>query len=313
MDPSASPPEAGGAAAKQPAPRGGAFSDALIVAAAPAVAYVCAYSFEAGYASHFRIPLILVSVDLQVVLLAGATLLGLYSSIAWGVFFLADRLPFRTVKAAVSLLFWTLVVIALPVFAWALTRGHLVWRVFFLSFAALAVVGFFWGAVWPLLFRRSLGPGWVDRWEALERESSEREQRRRARRETVLRRFIDLVDPDRRYILHVLRLLLLLAGIYLVGALRATTETEFPVLRADPPLVALRRYGDLLVTAQLDTATKKLNGNLILLKLPTEMSTLWRLERLGRLSVETASATKPSGTPASQPHAPRRGRVAGRH
>jgi hypothetical protein len=255
------------------------WSEALAIAAAPAVAYVLSFAFEAGYAGHFRIPLLLVGVDLRTVLSLGAAFFFAYFVLGVAMIQVAGRLRFTPARAALSIVWWSSLAITIVMATWSFTRNHMLLRV-----AALAAIGLmgvlpFVLVLLKVFMVRTEGTTWHSRWQAeLDRSQPALPP------DNVLERTLDALGPQRRYFGRVVTFLAVVAGVRLAGTLAASMETQFLVSDARPPLVVLRRYGDLFVAAPLDTASKQLVPRLVLMRIPTDSATTWRVRWLGRLS-----------------------------
>jgi hypothetical protein len=247
----------------------------LLIAAAPAVAYAAAYVFHWGYAAHFGIPLMLVRVDLQSIFTLGVALLVVYVLLGQ----IARLLPTRQGKAGLSMLYqWGAPVLALVWGAREFTTGLMPgWRIGITGIAGLVSMLLLLGWSHPL-FDSTLGATWYERFEALQ------VRRHIPVRDNLLFRTFDALDPEGRYVRTFLLFMVFLPLLFLLGQSAAAFRTEFLVLASKPPRVVLARYGDLFVTAPLDTTTHRLAKGFVLIRVPTDSATSWQVEVLGRLS-----------------------------
>jgi hypothetical protein len=78
-----------------------------------------------------------------------------------------------------------------------------------------------------------------------------------------------------------------LVPVWWCGQAWATLQYQFLVSESPHPLVVLARYGDVFVTAPLNAAHTQLDTGFVLVRVPQDSATAWRVELLGRLTVPT--------------------------
>jgi hypothetical protein len=69
-------------------------------------------------------------------------------------------------------------------------------------------------------------------------------------------------------------------------------QYQFLVSQSPHPLVVLARYGDVFVTAPLDATHRQLDTGFVLVRVPQDSATAWRVERLGELTVPTDTSIR---------------------
>lgn len=224
-------------------------TDAVFVAGLTACAYLFAYLFELGYCRHFGIPAYLITITPASVLFSLATvtisLFAVNQVYGFVEFFFKEmglsRLGFRFLQ-------WVLYCsVNLALFGWTkdfLTGAMLITMMMLASYAALVPNG-----AEPLLSRIR----------AAEKTS-----------DPYLK-----IDPIARGLLKLGRVPILAFNVvilgsvcsYGIGAANARLQTEFVELTTSSNTLAVRAYGELLVSIKFDPATKTATGETLVSKI----------------------------------------------
>jgi hypothetical protein len=225
-------------------PRVWPFSLALIIAAIPALGYLFAYSYQAGYAQAFGIPPDLIRLSILDVLGVWFPVLGLIVMAlgAGGVFVLF--LPVEALPRAARWVATALGAGIIAAFLNIISAGWKVWVVFLVLTAIVLFV--------PLVFsKRGRKP----------------KKQEGSRRPIV----IDYVTP---WIWAVVVVVVFAVWSGVMGWSYATQRTDFMVLSGEPPLVVLQVYDDVLVTAPYTPASGGKTGEVV------EAFTIYKVDAL---------------------------------
>lgn len=263
-------------------------TDGIVLAGASAFVYLATFLYEYGYCSHFGIPATLISPNLTTVLVGAAALGGVFVSSFYYLGLTAPlfaaardprRRPYRHVFAlAATLAAAAILLIAIYGFSWS---GIILFAVVVAFFALIAILQ-------PILSNRSLPV------------------------EERFARDADLQDKDpflftsllevwfgRRLVSLGVLAVGMLGLAYLVGHGEATRKERFLTLKAEPDLVVLRNYGELLVTARFSREKRQLLNELKLIWLSEKKQADFRNEFVGPLTVEPRAVVKPVLVPSS--------------
>jgi len=247
--------------------------EAAILAAFSGLSYMLAFRYETGYASHFGVPDTLITVDLRS-LLFFATLLGSAGII---VLFLFNHLFMvfpRNMSPALrrSIIkmgfVWIWVLIPFALFGPERTDKWVYIFVFALFITAFEFL-------WPLFFERKVS-GYATKLAAAQAKDDS---------------LPDLFSLSNWTARNIVLLVWLVGGALLVagwiGEAQAFRRREFLVWHTEPPRVVVRAYGDLLICAQLNRATREVLPVFVVVKEgdPSLELTLEDIGRLTRISV----------------------------
>ncbi len=219
-------------------------SHAFLLALLPAVCYALAFSYEAGFSSHFGMPLGLVQINLVTVVAAFFSLLGTMF-VFW---LLADFLVYpvwtklpEAIRPActVYVYFFFILVVKLLI-----ARGPLadLWPLLLLVFL-FTLFNF----LLPFLNRS-------DKREYREKLLSRFEEESRAEWSPLFQRIADSVGIDAYRLLFAILGLLWLA--YSTGLGNARSKKHYPVLTNALHTAVVRAYGDTFVTVLYDAESK---------------------------------------------------------
>ena len=280
-----------GAAPAQPDNIGRAkffLSEGIIIAAASACAYLLAFNYEKGYAQHFSIPIQFVNVSLAnllifvAVVVAFLTLSIVYLNLFFGMLG-HPRLRY---------FFMLFVFVGAAVYLYGLSD----WRHWLPYVVGLLIVLVMTGLLdygLPLLAHRKAGD-FKARYEA--------------------QAAIDQADPsfvvrlhrwlgfDVYFLFTSLLISCLLAST--AGDAEALQQKEFYVTDTTPEMVVLRVYGDTMIAAPFDRATKEVRKSSRLLKISEGGGPTLTLEEIGPLKPVPAPTPSPAAAktePASSP------------
>jgi len=225
-------------------PRIWPFSLALIIAAIPALGYLFAYSYQAGYAQAFGIPPDLIKLSILDVVRVWFPVVGLIVMAlgAGGVFVLF--LPLEALPRAARLI---ATVLGAGIIAAFLVTISAEWKVWVVFIGLLAVVLFV-----PLVFSKH---------------GKKRKKQESNRRPMV----IDYVRP---WIWAVVIVVVFAVWSGFMGWSYATQRTDFMVLSGQPPLVVVQVYDDVLVTAPYTPASDGKTGQVV------EAFTIYKVDAL---------------------------------
>lgn len=225
-------------------PRLWPFSLALIIAAIPAMGYLFAYSYQAGYAQAFGIPPELIRLSILDVVRVWFPVVGLIVMAlgAGGVFLLF--LPLEALRRAARLIATTLGAGIVAAFLVTISAEWKVWVVFVVLTAVVLFV--------PLVFSKR----------------HRKPKKQESNRQPMV---IDYVMP---WIWAVVIVVVFAVWSGVIGWSYATHRTDFMVLSGQPPLVVLQVYDDVLVTAPYTPASDGKTGEVL------ESFTIYKMDAL---------------------------------
>lgn len=244
-------------------------SEGLIIAAIPVVAYMITFSYETGFAGFFGIPREFIALNFTSVFIVAGALLGvLFFLFLWTeTFFLfpSKGILYRTSLRLLPLFLLLPVLFILYGNYWRKWIGP---AIIMLIFALIA-----YGA--PLITQRDV-KGYSKKLEA------EEEKDRQDRVETPFDQAIRLLGgKNAMTLIMILWLLLVISNN--AGDAAALKQEEFLVANTSPEMVVLRIYGDHLICAPFDRATKEVQRSFIVLKVADDPQLMLRLEKVGPL------------------------------
>jgi hypothetical protein len=246
-------------------------SEAAMIAAAPAIAYILTYAYEFGYASTFSIPIEFISVTWNTVFLVGAILV----FVIWNLFSATTIILLPLTWGPVS----RRVMIFVPWFLFVLVdvvlhgrNWHAYW-IPVLTFV-LASASFF---LWPLVFFRAPGRTYSEMVKAHDAVDGKSDRplehfHRRVFTNSVVR----LIIP----------VMCLASLLEVLGGFRASSQVTFNVMPTSPEMVVLAVYGDTLISTRFDRETKVVQKEFIVSKFSDGSQLDLRVEDVGPLHVE---------------------------
>ena len=250
-------------------------SEGIILALSSAGAYLSAFFYEKGYASKFKIPTSLISINLTSVLIFGAIFIGVILAVLPFLNLLLSLILGRThpaiQRAAIPIiLIFVFLLIQIYLF------GFSNWKDWFFLLALFVAYSFL-QFVFPLITQR--GKKYVDKLDAQNNAD------------------MQLVDTSalmqRKFgndsLLIIVVFLIGMVTALSAGVAEATRQEEFLVTNTTPELVILRIYGDNLICVPFNRATGEIEQSFSIIKNTGETGLVLRLEKLGQLHLPTAT------------------------
>lgn len=259
-------------------------SEAILVALTSAFSYLVAFQYEKGFASYFRIPYQLISVDLSRVLLIGLTLFAILI-FAFPILNLLvvvfSNIMSPVIKRLLRPYLFIIFIIITYIYLYKFTGFHRWgWILIFL------VIMIFLDFVLPLITQRTKG-SYIDKLQAQD-----------ALESSIMN--IPAFIRTRYGSEIVLLIAACLIGIslsYSAGYAEAVSEDIFLVTNTNPELVVLRKYEDKLICAPLNRTDKTSLPSFTILDLSSQ-GVSFSLERLGPLSLDDSDLKSiPTATP----------------
>jgi hypothetical protein len=245
------------------------FSEGLIIAATPVLAYMITFTYEAGFAAFFGIPSEFISLNLTTFFLV-AFYLGLIVFLL-----LAIAALVLILTPARDHPLYRRVLGVLPVFL--STVGYIVifgsyWRewALFLPGVVILIVFLF---VLPAVVHRDKGK-YVDRLRAADQVVS--------KSASVFDRVME--KGGSTVVTGFLYVWIILSLSHAAGRSSALRQREFLVTSTSPEMVVLRVYGDNLIAAPLDRERKRVQRSFVILRMAADPKLQLRLERVGPLT-----------------------------
>ncbi len=246
------------------------FSEAIILAGAPAYAYAVAFLYELGYALHFRFPIALIQINITTVLISLGALVsagiffwfgGEVVSVIWP----SGKSAFaENIRKSIRLLF-------LLIAAAVLGRS---WNTLFSTGAIVFGIFFLLDFVFPLLTQRNV-KGYFNKLEA---------QEEHERSLTFMSdRLVKIVGLSN--FRTVLILILILGLSWFAGLGQARSNSHFRVVTGNSNVVVLRIYGGKMIAAEFDPSSKTLSPEIQVI--PMDKKLKLRREMLGPLKPAT--------------------------
>jgi hypothetical protein len=262
----------------------------LSVAALSAIAYLLAFSYERGYASHFGIPPSLIRLSLTTVLQAMIILLGfllLMFLVVNGLstILLAHR---SNIIYRIILNEWPwLLLILVGYFIYVGTEEKSLFRFTILSILALGVV--LSELIQPFLMKRQ-EKTYLEKLKALERERLERE-----RKEPPTPSLFTYIGGTRGG-LFGLRLVILVSVLYFVsaslGVSEAINQKNFLVVERQNDIAVLKIYEGRLICAPFERKTKEVQNSLLIIDSSGQNGLKLNWEEIGPLKLQVKKAVK---------------------
>lgn len=248
-------------------------TEGILLAGVSAYVYLVTFVYEYGYCSYFLIPRSLIDPNLSTVLVAAATIGGVFVS---------------SLK---------LMGLSAPLFRAAADPNLAPYREFFGFNALFVLLGIFFATVYGLTLRGTLiFLGLVGVFELLYFAPVllfKRDKPLRERFDAYRRQKSDQLDLPALfaewYGVGWLRPALISLGLlfvaYFVGHGEASRKQQFLVSKASPDIVILRNYGDLFIGARFDRSKKLILDELILARLGQNQTVEYFNEPIGPLTL----------------------------
>ena len=243
-----------------------AYDATINIAILTALAYVAAYSFHRGYASHFGVPPFLMEISIQSLMIAlGASvtvLLLAFVVLDMVISFWPSHWPDGAQLAVRRVV---LVSFVIGVTGWLIDVSSKSWFVI----ATLAVIFITVSLVLPLITHRK------ERSYVAKLHAANQGELRRTTREGLL----DLIErkTGSGIVLIAIVTIFALFACGLIGSRAARTQDEFLVLSSMSPCVVVTRAGDHLVCVGADFKDKLLNGEVYLVPMGGSQTSLQRV------------------------------------
>jgi len=242
------------------------FSEGVVVAATPLLAYALCFIYEAGYCNYFIIPASLIEVSFSTVMKTLGFLIIFGFVLIWVItFFLnlyrkkPDVLAFRILALALTIV--TFVAVPLLIYGYDRTCCVLVSVIIF-----IVALGLF---VEPLFFCRDV-KGYRNKLKAS------------AERRSLLFVGRDIFPKLPRPIALVVPIIFLSLFFSFLGGLGFAEKQEiFLVTKSDPEMVVLRMYNDRVICGYFDDEKKVITGFSVMDIKSTPLNLEWR--KIGRL------------------------------
>ncbi|RJP50866.1 MAG: hypothetical protein C4557_08850 [Anaerolineaceae bacterium] len=252
-------------------------SEGIILALSSAGAYLFAFFYERGFASIFKIPTSLITIDLTTVLIFGVIFIGVILLISPFINLLLSltvgKIHPSIQKAAIPIIFiFIVLLIQIILFGFSNWKNWFFLLVYFVAFSFLQFV-------FPLITQR--GKKYADKLEAQNNADMQH---------------VDIPALMQRKfgndsLLIVLVFIFGMVTALSAGAAEATKQEEFLVTNTTPELVVLRIYGDNLICVPFNRATGEIEQSFSIIKNTGETGLVLRLEKLGQLHLPTALPT----------------------
>jgi phage shock protein PspC (stress-responsive transcriptional regulator) len=233
---------------------GPGISDAMWVAALSAATYAVAFSYEAGYARYFHVPVNLISISPTLLLKVGGALmvvmipLYILIMLIWPLLPRSDTAPAKLIKRVAQDVIFIIFILT----------PYLIHGDYWLLF--LGLIGFiiFFEVIIPLIVHRKIP--------TFEKKFSEQNKINREFAEhsvvwAMVMRF------GRAPVMFLLILSLATSFANGLGGEEAKKQTEFMLVKGDPNIVMLALYDNLFVTQSFDPRSKTLVGYLKVMRL----------------------------------------------
>jgi hypothetical protein len=264
--------------AEQITPKKSWITEGIVIAVTPLVAYMLTFGYEAGFASVYRIPISLISLDLTNVLIAMFTLWAIL-----GYFFPYTDLYYMLIGSKTnSVIFRSLIIIAmtLAVLLIPFTLHGTRWKEAILFVIFLAALIWF-EVIQPLIIQRIIVP-LIKQFYVLSPEQQPKP-------------FLD--DLTRRLVISISFFLTFMSLVsFSAGRAWAFRQTEFLIAINSPECVVLRNYGGNLICAAFDRQTREVTEEFRILNMSNNNDLVLRLEEIGPLQSKIASTSSPTPT-----------------
>lgn len=248
-------------------------SEGLIIAGITLFSYLVAFSYQAGYASYFQIPLQFITISITTIFISFAYVLGIavgayyIFSLIW-IFTPKDNDPvsFSIRKLVIVFIFELFIFIPFTKFNWTTV----------ILFFSILIIFIFFEFIFPLITQRKSDNTYAEK--LIAQEEIEIYFQKNTLVSEIDKRF------GRWFVTSLLYVLLALGYSYAVGYNKAESKEYFYVTDKDTVILAI--YNDLLITSKYDRKTKTLNGISNLTKIDQTKNIEISKEKTGKLKVK---------------------------
>jgi hypothetical protein len=258
-------------------------TEGILIATIPAIAYLFAFIFEAGYLKIFKIPINLIRIDLITVFITGGSLV----FVSFFLLVIADFLSmvFSASENPIRRLFVRL----FPIFLYSIA----------ISFYAIGtnlqpmLIGL--GIMWVFrLFLDFLFPLITQRKKKTYREKLEAQQAHDAQTTSFLTRVSQRLGGTANVIIFLIMALIVT---YYAGQSSAMRQHEFLIASTFPDFVVIRTYGDTMICAQFDKNEQIVHPVFRFLKIAEDSDIIFTLEKIGPIKQITNTPERLTKTP----------------
>jgi hypothetical protein len=270
------------------------FSDTILLAVIPSVAYGIAFTYEAGYIGAYGLPVWLVEVDISKIFIALGGLIGLYGFVN-SLMSIVPTSARRLLGLLLSLLFSA----AMWFYVWLVTTAspfRLQWALTGIL-SAVALWFTYLSVVHPLIHHRA-EPNWIRRYELAWTDYA---RRRQENLWDVADRVVKKsgYDPLQLHSI-VIGILLLLMLANCSGGLKAKNEDVYLSTGQDTSWIVIRAYHDHFIAARYHSASKTVGPQYTILSITEDQPRVWTLVRLPKVNrAKPSSFARPSSARAA--------------
>jgi hypothetical protein len=225
-------------------------TEGIIIAFSPLIAYILLYFHEAGFLDTFSIPREFLTLELSSVIFTSSIILVL---VTLGFVIVIPLIRYWNVIEEKMISSLILAVMFFSQFLWFLILGLKLFSVIFLTLFVFYILIIFISPI-KMFVRRSFN-----------------------------RIFGQDLAP---LLLSLVFLVSIINLMWPIGRMEASSKEEFPVIGGSPEMVILRIYGDKLICAPFDRATKEVKRVYVILKIADDLNLKLSLEKVGPLHIE---------------------------
>lgn len=261
--------------------KGFPLTESILLATVPFLGYLVVFAFEFGFANYFQIPIEFISVSLTSLLLASLLLIfcvALAFFIGHGVSVVFTFIFEPLLPAVIRRAFKRIFIFALIGFIPSLLCWGREWKEHLFALGMLlSIVAMEFG--WPLLTQRK-HRSYISKMEAQEALEISVEPQ--------VRRFFNWADSSfgKRTVTAFLLIFFLLLNVQTCGFARAKKREKFLMFTDSPPKIALRMYGDTIISVGLDEPKREIDGRFEIVKLSESGGRQLSFVSIGRLTVK---------------------------
>jgi hypothetical protein len=243
--------------------------EGLILAAGPVLAYGIVFAHEVGYADVFEIPLGFVSIDVTSILIVTVAMVPVLYALSWLAYMGLSLLPAHDspIRQRLQRLLVPSLLFVLFLMLYGARWLEWLWTAVFLLIVTFLEFGL------PLIKQRK-ETTYHDK--LIAQDQAERETSM-----PILDLFHRFAGPG-GYLAFV-GLIAMLVISHSVGRASALDEDEFLVTTTSEEMVVLRIYGDNLICAPFDRATREIKRSFVVLKIGEDPDLVLNLETVGPL------------------------------
>jgi len=247
----------------------------ILISLVTIITYILVYSYEYGYCHFFNIPVNLIEINLTSIFIIGSALLFVF----YLIFTVCWLVSIIIYKPSVPKYINRMIIFNLPILLIVLGYVISYGKIQKEQYVYLGVILFLavFTLIFPLITQRKT-KGYFNKLNKQE----EHEAKLDKEIPSLMTKVVRLVPRELFYLLFYLFISIAVA--YNHGDASAMKQTDFTVIKSQPEMVILKKYGDNFIIAKYDSKNKSVANEFSIMNI-ADSNTEFKLEKIGPLKI----------------------------